>query len=599
LGPVALFLALAWNATRAGFEQPKVSFAWPGDGWGSIGWIYDMHAAFDRDGGVDVLGDTYLSDTIGGRLETERRPTATLWKAVYWLVPYAFQAPDDVYDFVLFATFALNGMAAYWLVSSVLGAPWFLGVLAGLGAACHRNFTSRAVGHLLLTQHFMLLFLIGFLIRAVRRPSLGRVLALAGILVLCFSVNEYYGYFSTVVCGIAFPLGVSLFRREHQIGAKHLLATIAVAGVALATAMALVYPTMVGGKILALFAPSSGAGGFQFAHDLVAFREFSLRSIGSTLAPWSGLWGDGLARAEPFITRESGEFTFHAGLLAPLGCALFLVASLVPAFRRRVAAAHPEATRLAVVLAATALVGYCLAIKPSNSISLVPFTYRFMPMFRCGVRAILFFDLATLTAFLLALAVAFRAIEREGATVTRFVAGAVLAAIGVAAVLDETRGRLLSPELSTFEIKLSKIYDELAPRPDGWALELPYHWPGVDTPETDYNYFLGRTVHGKAILNGGNFSYGADIMRRIVDRLQPNAPSPRLVAVLKEVGIRYVIAHRDDKRYSFDALATLTGLSKLASTPDADLYEVDDAAPQYDPQALARAIDLPWNAAQR
>lgn len=174
---------------------------------------------------------------------------------------------------------------------------------------------------------------------------------------------------------------------------------------------------------------------------------------------------------------------------------------------------------------------------------------------------------------------------------------AVLAAFGAARLARRTRWRhaiagivalAITLEFLTVPVPLGRmpsepapVYRWLAEQPGEFAVvELPFPSPSQAHWESRRLYY--STVHWKRLVNGYSGHFPPGYWERAA-RLQA-FPSPQAVALLRQLGVRYVLVHASPDREWWEATLPrladpLPGLSVAAHFPDAVVVEVKPASP--------------------
>jgi len=120
------------------------------------------------------------------------------------------------------------------------------------------------------------------------------------------------------------------------------------------------------------------------------------------------------------------------------------------------------------------------------------------------------------------------------------------------------------------------IYDHLKALPDGHVLELPFYINPPDNPETDYAYVANRMFHHKPVLN-----YMRDPRvqcQAIRFARDVNHPRTETAALLRELGVRYLVVHTSgDQRYDLAAYTHDPELAQIARNGPVALIEVKNS----------------------
>ena len=125
--------------------------------------------------------------------------------------------------------------------------------------------------------------------------------------------------------------------------------------------------------------PDSDFSVYALAHVVTIFRP-SLPWLGKTLPPFP---------------PDTAEFTFRLGTTIPV-LASALLAVLVVLFLRGPLPQRKRVLQQSLIWSAAAFLLLLFALSPRYVLSLVPLTHKIAPMFRVGVRALLFVHLGVL-----------------------------------------------------------------------------------------------------------------------------------------------------------------------------------------------------------
>jgi hypothetical protein len=565
------FVGLAFWRLRDAFVRRGYSLSWPwGDGLGGMGWMFEHSHRFAHSRLKTMLSEVYKTPDIGGGFH-EPIVTTTFWRAQYWLLAKIFSI-DDVYDFIAASGFALDGLFAY-LIAREIDCSALTSFLVALGIASLEVFDRRVVGHLQLAFFFSQLIACWTAIRAAKRPTLARMIGAGVGLWFAFLGNEYYGYFTTFFCA-------SLFIGYRLIGSpvplRRLLPRLLAGTMTFLMLMMFSYPLLTLGRILHSWGlvKERTASFARPAADFTIYALGHVKTIFRPSLPW-------LANVLGAFPPDTVEFTFRLGLVVPAFASALLLLLAIRCLRN----ASPPRTRVlqqAAVWGAAGILLLFFSLSPKYVLSLVPLTRRMAPMFRVGVRAALFVDIAAL--FILGLVfdrvvmVEFdwsRSWTTHRSSLKRTAPAAMMLALFCLGLADlrPANGGLLS-RLPVFKVPHDAIYDRLAALADGVVLELPFHVNMYDNPEADYAYVANRMFHHKPVLN---------FMRHPAVQCQAtrfardvNHPGRATGALLRELGIRYVVVRTSgDPRYDLTAYARLPELTERSRNDAVALLEVD------------------------
>lgn len=561
-----------WRVSDA-FLRPGYSLSEPwGDGIGTMGLIFDHAHRFGRAGLKAAFWDLYRSPDIGGGLHAPM-VTTTFWRIQFWALGKIFSI-DNVYDFLCWSGFALNGLFAYFLTRE-LGCGRVAASFVGLAVVSLDVFDSRVSGHLTMAFFYYQLLACWLVIRAAKQPTFARMTAASAGLWLSFLGNEYYGYFAVFFCTTLFA-GYRLL--GERVGLCQMVsAVLRAAGVGTGL-MALSYPRMLLGGLLerwGLIADRMPS----FAQPDLDFSMYALAHVATIFRP-SLSW---LAKAIGPFRPDSVEFTFRLGTLIPAlasGMLLLLVAFY---FRQRSLERKHVLAQCSVWMAA-GLVSLLFARTPNHFPSLVPLTRHIAPMFRVGVRAVLFVDIAGLVLlgilfdhFLRRELALWSVVAMRRSSFARLsCAGAMFAAcwLGLEDLRPANTGVFSKARASA--VPHEPIYDRLASLPEGMVLELPFYLGPADNPETDYLYVANRMYHHKPVLNFMRDPHAQCQAMRFARDV--NHPGPQTPSLLRRLGVHYLVIHTlVDRRYELQPYVRNPGLTMIAQEGSVALLEVQQA----------------------
>ena len=567
------FAALAlWRVSDA-FARPGYSLSQPwGDGIGGMGWFFDHAQRFAHSGLKTALWEVYKSPDIAGGLHPPL-VTTTFWRAQYWVLA-KFLSIDNVYDFLGWSGFTLNGLFSY-LVAREIGCSALSAFLVGLGMVSLEVFDTRVGGHLHLAFFFYQLIACWMTIRAGKRPTVPRMMASGAGLWFGFLGNEYYGYFAFFFCVMLF-FGYRFL--STRVSVRRLFHGLVGGATVFVALMAVSYPRMILGRVLQSWGlvkerlpsfaqPDTDFSVYGLAHVVTIFRP-SL--------PW-------LREALHPFPPDTGEFTFRLGTIAPAFASGLLVV-LITLYVLGPSQQRKRVLQQCAVWSAATLLLLLFARSPNHLLSLVPLTHKIAPMFRVGVRAVLFVDLGAL--FILGLLfdhflrmelLWWRGWTRRSFSSKRTAVAAIFFAVfwvGIEDLRPVNAG--VFSKAPVFAVPHDAIYDHLKALPDGHVLELPFYINPPDNPETDYAYVANRMFHHKPVLN-----YMRDPRvqcQAIRFARDVNHPRTETAALLRELGVRYLVVHTSgDQRYDLAAYTHDPELAQIARNGPVALIEVKNS----------------------
>lgn len=140
-----LFALLASNRFQDAMIDGRTA-AFPGDGWGTVGRIFDVSDNVNRRGFDAIWGDLYVSDSIKGGMKHQPGAVNPIWKTIYWIIGNTF-GPQNAYVAIgLSATF-LIGIAGF-LLARQLSISWLFAMFFGFLLTSFSHFDLRVNGHL-------------------------------------------------------------------------------------------------------------------------------------------------------------------------------------------------------------------------------------------------------------------------------------------------------------------------------------------------------------------------------------------------------------------------------------------------------------------
>lgn len=575
---VAFFAAIAFVKYRPAFASDH-TIAFNGDGWGTIGWIYELQERFASQGLGIVPGDTYFTDGIGGGLQTRGQPINPLWKFVYGISAYWF-TPDNAYDAVAFGAFVFVGVAGA-VLGLTLGLSFWVSGFMGILLVMLDHFQVRQAGHLTFAMYGFPILLVTAVIRLCNRPSGGNWILFSIVTVFNFLVNEYYGYFGAIVSlAIALPFMMLLFRSTGPQRLKS-FGWVILSGAIILGLLLVFYPTLIGSKILALFGYSKDLTE-GYAHNVSDFYAYSIRNPTLLFQPGTP-WLRALLPSSVIIPNDVPEMTLRLGIVVPI-----LALSGLVVLKRR------NAIVVATVWLA-GIIGYFLALSPKSPVALAHVTMAFAPMFRCSVRALLYTNIALIGLAGVAiqeywdLVLRWKEANLGFNKIVLVIKRVAIVAIGYAAYADIVLDRSLYMQFPISELPRKPVHEYLANLPPGELVELPFVIPPKQHAEDDYPIFLARRIHHKPVVNGSPLDFRT---YRLQHFFRVNDLPPDLGEVFGKAGIRYIIG-RKDANYNVASLTEVKNVRELGRFGDDVLYEVQNRRDQYNHDVLKEILFEP------
>lgn len=448
---------------------------------------------------------------------------------------------------LLFA-FAANGAAMYalgrHLVANRLAA--FGGALVFMAAP----FRFQHVGHLGLSSAYWMPLALLFLDRLWVQPGWRRALPFGGAVALQALSAQYYGFQVAIVSGL-FVLFIAFRHRGRQGFGRFAFALL----MATLFAELLLFPVV---------APYAGVKGtWNYSRGLAENELYSATLSSYLAAPPNTIVGARLASA---LRQRLGITAWNVWLYPGVGALLVAAAGLVLSKR-----GIKEALN-AGFFALLALFGAAMTLGPTlyaQAVGVRPLT-EWMP-YRLFFQVIPVFD-------------AMRAPERFGNVLLLGLAGAVT--WGIAGIIGRlpSRGRsysgalvgvllvgLVAAEYARAPLtvatvpQMPPVYGWLAAQPRGPTLELPLG-PSPTQLNREQVRQYWSTFHWQPRVNGSS-----DITPLVYDSLRRDLaafPDARSLAILRGLGVRYVIVHRAEfTAPGWDAIAARYDSSRNALVP--------------------------------
>lgn len=470
------------------------------------------------------------------------------------------------YNLFFLSNLLLSGLAMAWL-AFWLTKDWTASALAGLVFMLSPNLLMHgAAGHLGHVQAMWLPLYTLSLLRLMERQTVGSgVLAGLGFFAVVMT-NYYYGFFMAIFTGaVALLWGGyrAVAERRVPLDRSVLVASLAAVVIAIVSIVPFTYQI-----ILAALRPGEvpDVALAGYVRPYMDLYKYAARPwdylLPSELHP---LWGgavETLLRGYLDGPRHFFERSLYLGLvpLVLAGAAISLWA------RRTTREALDPRTRFAIPLFAAS--GLLMGI------------FSMAPVLELGGLRV-----PNLSYFLYPVAPMFRVYARLGVVVA--LCASVLAALGLRWWLGTVRGPRRVVAVGGLALLIMLDYANFPPQRvvDVSARPAHYQWlasrdaPGavVEYPwvssheERNTRYVFYQRVHGRPMLNGALLGSTGDRVRRsLADLFAPEVPS-----VLRAMGARYVLVHKDAYDVAaLDRLRRREGLRLLRDFPEVALLEV-------------------------
>jgi hypothetical protein len=436
--------------------------------------------------------------------------------------------PTLGYNVSIFVSFVLSGLGVYLWVRRLTGSVP-AGVIAGTLFAFVPYRMSHLLGHLNLmgTQWFPFYFMgLSDLIDGRKRPSRAIVLASISLALIGFT-SQYYLYM-TLILSVAYVVGYLLFDRRSisRSGTWKRLGAFAIAAGPLVALAVMPY--------LAL------AGQERLTHSFEPVRMWSASPTDFVLpSPEHFVWGEWIA--QHFDRRLWIENTLYVGAIP----GFFTILAVL---RRK--KALPQGTTLIKVLFSTAAIAFILALGTdfhwlgqSVRVGVPGFARRWYPFPQVAVPLPGYFLFRFLPFY-----AGMRVWMRYGIFVSLF--ASVLAGIGIAWLLGRIRRPFVVP-VSTAILLLALIdfypgiqsLSAVDVRPvDAWLSDqgagAVAQFPFWQIKGSRLAY--ATLIHDKPLI-GDPFGTFHTVQFQQIQPVLSSFPDPDSVALLKELGVRWVI----------------------------------------------------------
>ena len=552
---VMVVLARGWNAFI-----PGMSFSAPsGDGLSTMAWMNEIIQTYKEFGFTQLMTplDLIVPTGSGGGLTTPNT-FYHFWKLLFvGLDP--FLSLDNLYDVILLVGIGLTGIATY-----VLGLSFQMNRLAALITALFaislENIDHRLVGHMFLAFWLGPLLMLYLVKRYVESPKYLTALLLALSVVVSFILCEYYTYFGGIfacVFGVALLYGQwntakntpkLLEDWNSRFKIKTVLPQILLSFLLLLGLMVVLFPSLIH--------PYDKSITFK-TRGLFEFNLYSLRNPASLFAP-------GLEFLKDFIPYRrlgvKGEMTFRLGI--------FFWAGLVYLVRRSWPSLSEKEKRFIKALSIAGTVNLLFAFTPGSFPWFSQITYHVFPMFRVGVRSVLFTDIAAI--FILGIALnSILKLSRGKGLVLPF----ILTFFAFWDVQSPQRGLLGA--YKTYSLPPSyPVLQALKEAPEGWVLEIPM-WSNKDIFEWDSDQNYRRIQHGKKLVNfvrghqDTPYTIKINALTQIVNQLDSG-----LMDFATKIGIHYFLVESYMDTEALDPYLETGELQKIQEDERFTLYQL-------------------------
>jgi hypothetical protein len=508
-------------------------------------------------------------------------PLSLFWKSMFLVLTPFFQ-PHQVHDICVFLSYVLIGIASL-LVAWEVGLVPSVALLFALTVARLDFLSWKVYAHLYgLGFYFAVPLVLWLCLRFFRGPNASRFVVLGLGNWLNMLVNEYYGYFGLYMTA-SFVL-VTMAVKYRTIRWTQIIFGAAGALIVFVVLMALCYPEHVASKLLGQVG-SEPTG--EYAARVFGERDISFWAF--VTHAWFfkvhlSFWPLSLrVNVEPHTSEEiCARFGLFLPILIVSGC-LFLPwlyrTTKTPGSQR----ANPAvfAPRYLFIPLWTM---FSVASPPEWKFSLARLTVRYAPMFRVGVRAVLYVEiLLVLWAFLVfSRAMSYAPYSQEKCrrlnlpTVSLpWLQRLCICAFLVIGVWDTTSQNMLTPFM-THPIREAHGFSVVKrEKGDGLLLQLPYY-PTQDL-DSVYEYYYHYLHHRKPFVNAWWGLRNDELYTRFLQfRERLDILTPEFLAKMGANGLEYLVIN-DSARSRLSWLKQNQSLMLLWSSKERDIYKIKGA----------------------
>lgn len=411
--------------------------------------------------------------------------------SLYLFVDLFTGTPDNTYDGVHFVLYVFNGLAFFYLLRE-MGCNWVFGLLGGLFLNHSDILVFRLDMHHYIGYPIFAILAILYSIRTARTLKTSDMILFAVVSVLNFPYFEYYGFFGAFVSIALFLAYFFYYQKISRLDWKSLLGKFLVSLSVFGFVFILLYPTIVLPKVVALFAvKTERIADTSFARDSFDFVAFSVRNFWYTFSPELTI----LQKILPakHFKNDIWENTYRIGFLVPFLVLVYFLVQL--SSRRDQLPKIPRSLVLFLLCLPAMLISVLFALSPNTySLSWVYFTYQIAPMFRVGIRSLVYFDLILLAFFIIALQSFWQSFHSRAL-------GKVLVGLFALVAFHDVSQIPLHAQLPAYELPDTSVYRKLREEPPGVVLELPFYSSDIEGELFTYGYLYHRSIHGHPMLN--------------------------------------------------------------------------------------------------
>ena len=310
------FLVLGLIRSQDAFKNDYITFAFPGDGHGTIADFAGFNKTINEEGFWRLLVDRWYPKFGGGY--NDPKHMNFFWR--FTVLSLSKLEPDDIYDVIVVLLFVLNGVSAY-LLARYLRLNHYYAFLSAIFVVSLGDFDFRITGHLNLGAYFGFIIAVILLLEATKNPtSLKKTILLGIFIAFSFTINEYYGLFVLEISVIYYLIIV--WRKTNFI---FTLKNGIFCSFSFFFALALFYPFTFLGPLLSKFDitvsyPTRIIHKSEYL-QYVLYNPLELFTSNFELFSSINHW---IAKTN-YFSRNGGEFTYRIGFNIILFFALFIV----------------------------------------------------------------------------------------------------------------------------------------------------------------------------------------------------------------------------------------------------------------------------------
>ena len=569
-----IFFVLGIFRSQDAFKNDYKTFAFPGDGHGTIADFYGFNKSLYQDGLWQLLVDRWYPNFGGGY--SAPKLMNIFWRfVVFSLSNYE---PDNIYDICVVLLFVLNGVSAYLLARYLKINPYY-SFMCALFIVSLNNFDFRITGHLNLAAYFGFIIAVIFLFEATKNPnSLKKTIILGIVVAFSFTTNEYYGLFVLEISVIYYFIIV--WRKTYLI---FTLKNGIYCASSFFVTLAFIYPFTFLGPLISKFDIS-----FSYPSRIIHRSEYLQYVLYNPLELFTSnfelftLINEWIAKTN-FFSRNGGEFSYRIGFNIILFFALFVILYSMLFGRIKLKNLFRKFLPLLFLYFLTIII----CIHPEHpifgNISFVNLHIEYGTGFRVNERAMNLGNIFLILIFGTVINEFSRSIFNTYSNrIVKFILPPLMILPFLASIADARFVNFRPWDRWTVQpmpesIKFVKKLQDL---PKGMTMEIPYYPENV-LVETTYIHGLHAAYHGNEIVNFMSGKSYRNVGLSWWSR-QVNNPNIKTLETIKKAGIKYIIVwnnpeklpHASNVNFNPIFYRNAFGLKKLFSEEIGDIYEV-------------------------